>query len=90
MDSESNFSNSKQIKCPQCGRLTLYSSQNPARPFCSERCKLIDLGAWASEGYKIPIQGQNYNENELEQLYEALNSEEVTSETEVAGRRQQE
>ncbi len=28
--------------------------ENPWRPFCSERCKLIDLGAWASEEYKVP------------------------------------
>lgn len=46
----------KQVKCPQCGRLALYTPENPYRPFCSERCKLIDLGEWASEGYKIPVQ----------------------------------
>jgi endogenous inhibitor of DNA gyrase (YacG/DUF329 family) len=46
----------KQIKCPQCGRLTFYSSENPFRPFCSERCKLIDLGQWASESYKVPTE----------------------------------
>ncbi|UOF00886.1 DNA gyrase inhibitor YacG [Bdellovibrio reynosensis] len=45
----------KQVKCPQCGRLALYTPENPYRPFCSERCKLIDLGEWASEGYKIPV-----------------------------------
>lgn len=44
-----------EVKCPQCGRLTLYSPENPSRPFCSERCKLIDLGEWASEGYRIPV-----------------------------------
>jgi Uncharacterized protein conserved in bacteria len=42
-----------QIKCPQCGRLSFYSKENPSRPFCTERCKLIDLGAWADESYKI-------------------------------------
>jgi endogenous inhibitor of DNA gyrase (YacG/DUF329 family) len=45
---------SKQIKCPQCGRLTFYSPENKFRPFCSDRCKLIDLGQWASESFKIP------------------------------------
>ncbi len=44
----------KQIKCPQCGRLTFYSPENAFRPFCSDRCKLIDLGQWASESFKIP------------------------------------
>ena len=45
----------KKTKCPQCGRLTVYSTENKFRPFCSERCKLIDLGAWADESYKIPV-----------------------------------
>ncbi|MEP7154454.1 MAG: DNA gyrase inhibitor YacG [Betaproteobacteria bacterium] len=41
------------VKCPQCGNLAEYRTDNPARPFCSERCKLIDLGAWAEERYSI-------------------------------------
>lgn len=76
MNDTSNNSNARQVKCPQCGLLALYSPQNPARPFCSDRCKLIDLGEWASEGYKVPIQKHEYNEKELEQLYEALGDEE--------------
>lgn len=43
------------VRCPQCGTETLYSPDNPWRPFCSERCKLIDLGAWAAEAYRIPV-----------------------------------
>nr|WP_229407318.1 DNA gyrase inhibitor YacG [Methylobacillus sp.] len=42
------------VPCPQCGELSEYSSANPYRPFCSERCRLIDLGQWASESYRIP------------------------------------
>jgi endogenous inhibitor of DNA gyrase (YacG/DUF329 family) len=49
-----NQSKPKQVKCPQCGRLALYSSENKFRPFCSERCRIIDLGAWADESYRIP------------------------------------
>lgn len=41
-----------QIKCPTCGKLTTWQ-ENEFRPFCSERCKLIDLGRWASEQYKV-------------------------------------
>lgn len=41
-----------KIKCPVCKQKTEWQD-NPYRPFCSERCKLIDLGAWASEEYKI-------------------------------------
>ena len=37
------------IKCPSCGRPLEWSEHSPFRPFCSERCKLIDLGAWLSE-----------------------------------------
>ncbi|MDR5172389.1 DNA gyrase inhibitor YacG [Methylobacillus flagellatus] len=44
----------KLVPCPQCGELSEYSSANPYRPFCSERCRLIDLGQWASESYRIP------------------------------------
>lgn len=42
-----------EIKCPQCGLLTFYNLENKFRPFCSERCRLIDLGEWASESYKV-------------------------------------
>jgi endogenous inhibitor of DNA gyrase (YacG/DUF329 family) len=40
--------------CPQCNKLSEFSPQNAYRPFCSERCKLVDLGQWASENYRIP------------------------------------
>ncbi len=40
------------ITCPQCKKTTTWE-ENPWRPFCSERCKLIDLGKWASEEYRI-------------------------------------
>lgn len=46
--------NSIQVACPTCQKLAQYSVKNPYRPFCSERCKMIDLGEWANEGYKIP------------------------------------
>lgn len=42
-----------KINCPQCGNPTEYSAENRYRPFCSQRCRLIDLGEWASEGYQI-------------------------------------
>lgn len=41
-----------KIKCPTCRQRTELGN-NPFRPFCSERCKLIDLGAWAKGEYKI-------------------------------------
>ena len=44
----------QRVRCPQCGTVAEYKPDNPSRPFCSERCKLIDLGAWAEERYAIP------------------------------------
>ncbi|SFX03534.1 DNA gyrase inhibitor YacG [Marinospirillum alkaliphilum] len=40
--------------CPTCGKPSILGKENPWRPFCSERCKLIDLGEWAAEEHKIP------------------------------------
>lgn len=42
------------VNCPQCGKITIWNSANRYRPFCSERCKMIDLGQWATESYRIP------------------------------------
>ncbi len=44
------------VKCPTCGEAVLWLPENPYRPFCSERCKLIDLGAWANEDYTMPAE----------------------------------
>ncbi|TYP00303.1 hypothetical protein EDC39_101469 [Geothermobacter ehrlichii] len=41
------------VRCPSCGKKTSYYG-NPQRPFCSERCRNLDLGAWADESYRIP------------------------------------
>lgn len=42
-----------RVKCPTCQR-EIDWSQSPFRPFCSERCRLIDLGAWLTEKHAIP------------------------------------
>lgn len=41
------------VRCPTCKKEVLMTSAFPERPFCSRRCKLIDLGEWASEGHRI-------------------------------------
>lgn len=41
------------VTCPTCGEDCAYSPANPHRPFCSARCRNNDLGAWASEGYRV-------------------------------------
>ncbi len=45
----------KTVPCPRCGALTPYAPENSWRPFCSERCRIIDLGNWASEAYRVPV-----------------------------------
>ena len=45
----------RTFSCPRCGEASTWEG-NEFRPFCSERCKLIDLGAWASDEYKLPTQ----------------------------------
>ncbi|ADQ83712.1 conserved hypothetical protein [Methylovorus sp. MP688] len=52
------------VTCPQCQAVSEYSVENRFRPFCSERCKLIDLGLWADEGYRIaqPIEPDEFLE----------------------------
>jgi len=43
----------KNIKCPNCRKPAPWED-NPFRPFCSERCRMIDLGAWVNEEYRVP------------------------------------
>lgn len=40
------------VKCPACGGKSIFSPENAWRPFCSQRCKQIDFGAWASEEFR--------------------------------------
>jgi hypothetical protein len=46
----------RKVKCPYCGKPALFAPENPYRPFCSERCRMIDLGQWADEEFRIPTQ----------------------------------
>lgn len=41
------------VNCPSCGQKTVYAPSNPYRPFCSQRCKNVDFGAWASEQFRV-------------------------------------
>jgi endogenous inhibitor of DNA gyrase (YacG/DUF329 family) len=41
------------VPCPVCRKITRYHPDNPYRPFCSERCRLVDLGQWFEEGYRV-------------------------------------
>ena len=43
----------KIVTCPTCGGESIYALDNPFRPFCSERCRLADLGKWLSGDYRV-------------------------------------
>lgn len=55
-----------KVKCPNCKKEVLWDN-NKYRPFCSERCKMIDLGTWAKEGYRVSEDG-TLEENDDEEL----------------------
>ncbi len=44
------------VACPGCRQNTPYSSTNPWRPFCSQRCRNADLGDWANERFRVPAE----------------------------------
>ncbi|RFC33707.1 MAG: hypothetical protein DID91_2727703001 [Candidatus Nitrotoga sp. MKT] len=56
------------VSCPQCKKEVPWNKDSVYRPFCSERCKLIDLGQWATESYRIPQSDSNPDE---ESTYQA-------------------
>jgi endogenous inhibitor of DNA gyrase (YacG/DUF329 family) len=59
------------VKCPTCGKPSVFSPENPARPFCSERCRLIDLGDWAEGKFAIaagPVDDQELNDELLKSV----------------------
>ena len=58
------------VKCPHCGRETEYEG-NEFRPFCSERCKLLDLGDWADEKYAVPVESETLTEEDIDSIEQA-------------------
>lgn len=56
----------KQVACPTCGTPVIWSSKARWRPFCSERCRLIDLGEWLEEEKRIPGEAHFPPENSSE------------------------
>ncbi len=56
-----------KVKCPNCSKETVYSG-NEFRPFCSERCKLLDFGAWADGDYALPAETSSLTEEDLNEL----------------------
>ncbi len=63
------------VKCPQCGKMAEYNG-NEHRPFCSERCKLIDFGAWADAEYALPAESAELTEEDLREIEKELERKE--------------
>jgi len=59
------------VKCPTCGKQVEYNG-NEFRPFCSERCKLLDFGAWAEEEYHLPAESSELTEEDIQELERTL------------------
>jgi endogenous inhibitor of DNA gyrase (YacG/DUF329 family) len=59
------------VKCPTCGAPVEFGN-NEYRPFCSERCKLLDFGAWADEKYNLPAESSEMTEQDLDRIETAL------------------
>lgn len=55
-------SSPRLVKCPACGGASVYGPDNPYRPFCCARCKNVDLGAWASESFRVPAEAPPQDE----------------------------
>ena len=53
-----------KLNCPTCKKAVLWNDTFPYRPFCSDRCRLIDLGEWASENHKIAGDSLDINSEE--------------------------
>lgn len=55
-----------KVNCPTCEKEVIWSAENPYRPFCSKRCRLIDLGEWASGNRYIAGNKDDVMSEELE------------------------
>lgn len=59
------------VKCPTCGKMVEYQG-NEFRPFCSERCQLIDFGAWADEEFALPTENAEMTEDDIREIEKEL------------------
>lgn len=63
------------VRCPRCGTEVEYQGHE-FRPFCTERCKMIDFGAWADEEYALPSETAAVTEEDIAALEKALEKKE--------------
>ncbi len=65
-----------RMKCPNCGKQTEYSG-NEYRPFCSERCKLLDFGAWADGVYTVPSESAVLTDEDIDEIEKVRRAQET-------------
>jgi endogenous inhibitor of DNA gyrase (YacG/DUF329 family) len=58
------------VKCPTCKKPVPWTSEQPFKPFCCERCKLIDLGEWAMEEKRIPGEPLVLEEDDVDTFFQ--------------------
>lgn len=57
----------RTVRCPRCQGPSLFAPENRWRPFCSERCRMADLGAWANEEFRLPAKPPQDDDEDLAQ-----------------------
>lgn len=63
------------VKCPHCSKEIEYEGSE-FRPFCSERCKLLDFAAWADEEYNLPTENSALSEEDIDAIGKAMQQKE--------------
>ena len=60
------------VKCPTCDKAVAWLASSKFRPFCSERCKLIDFGDWADGNFRVPGRS-TLSERDMQEIEESSN-----------------
>jgi endogenous inhibitor of DNA gyrase (YacG/DUF329 family) len=63
------------VNCPTCGKRIEWS-ESEYRPFCSEKCKLLDLGDWIEGNFRVPDENSQLDEKDIQEIEKALENEE--------------
>jgi uncharacterized protein len=65
MNEQETINSTLKLSCPTCKKDVFWNSDFPFKPFCCDRCRLIDLGEWASENHKIAGSSLDVNSEDL-------------------------
>jgi len=63
MVTDEHAGDARRVRCPTCGATSAWRG-NPQRPFCSLTCRLIDLGGWLDERFRIPSSDHDHEAND--------------------------